>query len=138
MEVITEFFGCTSSYSYILIVNLKKKQLKLQEQLMKEKLMALEADPASISQDMFESKIHYENKITALEKKVAALDEDPVFVKFKPHLDHVLFPLALLPLVATVLPLFFHKALYILVNCCLFFRPSFSSEAPVNGCFISR
>ena len=45
---------------------------------MKEKLVALEADPASISQDMFESKIHYENKITALEQKVAALKEELV------------------------------------------------------------
>ena len=43
---------------------------------MQEKLMALQAEPDSISQDMFESKIHYENKISALEQKVAALEED--------------------------------------------------------------
>lgn len=43
---------------------------------MQEKLMALQAEPDSISQDMFESKIHYENKISAFEQKVAALEED--------------------------------------------------------------
>lgn len=41
--------------------------------------MALEAEPdSSISQDMFQSKLHYENKISALEQKVVALEEELV------------------------------------------------------------